>query len=98
MSDTPPFDPPYQKLSSEFAQAMLAHASGASKAPSASAPAKGAGQSGGAGKGDQFFLVVPFAEKDGAKALGARWDAAARKWYVPAGKDRDAFKQWWPAE
>lgn len=48
-------------------------------------------------KGSMFFLVVPFAEKDEAKGLGAKWDAAARKWYVPTGKDNDLFKRWWPA-
>lgn len=49
-------------------------------------------------KGSIFFLVVPFAEKDDAKGLGARWDAAARKWYVPLGKDLEAFKRWLPKE
>lgn len=28
-------------------------------------------------------LNVPFAEKDAAKALGARWDPRRRTWYVP---------------
>lgn len=40
------------------------------------------------------FLNVPFAQKDAAKALGARWDAANKKWFVPAGKDIAAFAQW----
>ena len=39
-------------------------------------------------------LNVPFAQKDAAKALGARWDAANKKWYVPAGKDITLFAQW----
>jgi len=26
---------------------------------------------------------VPYAEKDEAKALGARWDPQARRWYDP---------------
>jgi len=29
------------------------------------------------------YLDVPFAEKDKAKALGARWDPQARRWYDP---------------
>jgi hypothetical protein len=29
------------------------------------------------------WLDVPFADKDRAKALGARWDPAARSWYAP---------------
>ena len=40
------------------------------------------------------YLNVPFAQKDAVKALGARWDAANKKWYVPAGKDIALFAQW----
>ena len=40
------------------------------------------------------YLNVPFAEKDAAKALGARWDAANKKWYVPGDKDITLFAQW----
>jgi Domain of unknown function (DUF5710) len=29
------------------------------------------------------WLDVPYAEKDKAKALGARWDPEARRWYAP---------------
>jgi Domain of unknown function (DUF5710) len=29
------------------------------------------------------WLDVPFAEKDQAKAAGARWDQSARRWYAP---------------
>lgn len=38
-------------------------------------------------------LNVPFAEKDEAKALGARWDPARKCWYV---QDRDLgpFARW----
>lgn len=43
------------------------------------------------------FLDVPFKQKDEAKALGARWDAAARKWYVPDGMDPGPFSAWLPA-
>ena len=40
------------------------------------------------------YLNVPFAQKDAAKALGARWDAANKKWYVPGDKDIALFAQW----
>jgi hypothetical protein len=40
------------------------------------------------------YLNVPFAEKDEAKALGARWDAIKKKWFVPAGKDVALFAKW----
>ncbi|NJA08085.1 hypothetical protein HC024_20455 [Methylococcaceae bacterium WWC4] len=46
----------------------------------------------------KLYLNVPYAQKDAAKALGARWDAAAKKWYVPAGKDPAIFAQWTSAE
>jgi hypothetical protein len=32
---------------------------------------------------ERSWLDVPFAEKDEAKAAGARWDAAAKRWYAP---------------
>jgi Domain of unknown function (DUF5710) len=31
----------------------------------------------------RVWLDVPFAEKNQAKALGARWDPAIRRWYAP---------------
>ena len=40
------------------------------------------------------YLNVPYAQKDAAKALGARWDPANKKWYVPNGKDLALFAQW----
>lgn len=30
-----------------------------------------------------IYLNVPYAQKDQAKSLGARWDPIARKWYIP---------------
>ncbi|MFT5532159.1 MAG: hypothetical protein ACI8WM_002051 [Burkholderiaceae bacterium] len=43
-----------------------------------------------------IFLTVPFAEKDQAKALGARWNAAQKKWYVPDGANSGLFEKWHP--
>lgn len=40
------------------------------------------------------MLNVPFAEKEEAKQLGARWDAAKKKWYVPLGTDLEPFSRW----
>ncbi len=40
------------------------------------------------------YLIVPYAQKDAAKALGARWDPAQKKWYVPSNKDISLFAQW----
>jgi hypothetical protein len=45
---------------------------------------------------DRFYLNVPYAEKDEAKALGARWDAAKKKWYAPQGVEPGQFERWLP--
>lgn len=41
-------------------------------------------------------LKVPFAEKDQAKKLGARWDAGRKLWYVEGQADLAAFSRWSP--
>jgi hypothetical protein len=38
-------------------------------------------------------LVTPFAEKDAVKALGARWDAAKKSWYIVDIADLKPFKR-----
>jgi len=42
------------------------------------------------------FLTVPFKDKDAAKGLGARWDAAQRQWFVPEGRELAPFALWLP--
>lgn len=42
----------------------------------------------------KIYLNVPYAEKDQAKALGARWDAPNKKWYAPSGVDLAPFAKW----
>ena len=42
-------------------------------------------------------LKVPFAEKDEAKKLGARWDAARKLWYVEGKDDLAPFARWSPS-
>ena len=44
------------------------------------------------------YLIVPFKDKDAAKALGARWDAVQRQWFVPDGRDLTAFTLWLPPD
>ena len=39
-------------------------------------------------------LEVPFAEKDEAKRLGARWDLARKVWYVVNVEDLTPFSRW----
>jgi len=40
------------------------------------------------------YLNVPYAQKDAAKALGARWDPANKKWYVSGKDDINLFSAW----
>ena len=40
------------------------------------------------------FLKVPYAEKDDAKALGARWNQERKAWYVPDGVADAPFARW----
>jgi len=46
---------------------------------------------------DRTYLAVPYAEKDDAKQLGAKWDRQAKAWYVPADVELDAFAAWLPS-
>lgn len=42
-----------------------------------------------------LFLDVPYAEKDEAKALGARWNAKAKKWYTNVPREEyGKFAKW----
>jgi Domain of unknown function (DUF5710) len=41
-------------------------------------------------------LKTPFAEKDAAKALGARWDANQKVWYIVDVSDLTPFLRWIP--
>ncbi len=41
-------------------------------------------------------LVTPFAEKDTVKALGARWDATKKVWYITDVADLTPFERWIP--
>lgn len=44
----------------------------------------------------KLYMNVPFAQKDQAKALGARWDPGLKKWYIPNGLDSAPFEKWKP--
>ncbi len=46
---------------------------------------------------ERTYLTTSFKEKDQVKALGARWDSTASKWYVPEGKSLEPFAAWLPA-
>jgi len=101
MTSNPPFDPPYktstvrddgsvQWMEVRADGSMLETSAPAVAMPAADAPAPRPAQSGRA----VTVLNVPFAEKEEAKQLGARWDPKRRKWYVPAGVDAAPFARW----
>jgi hypothetical protein len=41
-------------------------------------------------------LKTPFAEKEAVKALGARWDAARKIWFITDIADLTPFMRWIP--
>jgi hypothetical protein len=41
-----------------------------------------------------MFLNVPYAEKDQARELGARWNPTRKRWYVPDGVAPEPFERW----
>jgi hypothetical protein len=43
---------------------------------------------------DRIYLDVPYAKKDQAKALGARWDPHRRQWWAPPDSPSGAFSRW----
>lgn len=47
-----------------------------------------------------FYLDCPYAKKDEAKALGAKWDAGVKKWYATGPKEEivEKFKEFYPEE
>ena len=45
---------------------------------------------------DRLYLDCPYADKDEAKALGARYDPDRREWYAPDAANTSAFARWIP--
>ena len=40
------------------------------------------------------YIFVPFADRDEAKELGAKWDKDKKQWFVPSGLDFTPFAKW----
>ncbi|MCL2029797.1 MAG: zincin-like metallopeptidase domain-containing protein [Deltaproteobacteria bacterium] len=47
---------------------------------------------------ERVWLKVPYAEKNKAKAAGAKWDGTAKLWFVPAGTNPEPLARWRPAQ
>lgn len=48
------------------------------------------------GQSRRIWLDVAFEEKEEAKAHGARWDPAVRRWYLPEGLPTGPVARWIP--
>jgi hypothetical protein len=44
----------------------------------------------------RYVLAVPYAEREVAKGVGARWDPVVRRWWVPATHDLRSVADWSP--
>src|SRR6516225_6281568 len=44
--------------------------------------------------GERTYLAVPYEERDQAKAIGARWDAVKKAWYVGPGVEPEKIAKW----
>ena len=44
----------------------------------------------------ETYLQTAYKDREKVKALGARWDAAQRQWFVPEGRDLAPFAPWLP--
>lgn len=45
---------------------------------------------------ERQYIAVPYAEKDEAKALGAKWDKLSQCWFIPKGVSAQGFEKWLP--
>ena len=45
-------------------------------------------------KNQRLYLNVPYRQKDEAKALGAKWDAEEKKWYIAKYIHTHDFDKW----
>lgn len=45
-----------------------------------------------------YVLEVPYAEKDNAKALGAKWNPGIKKWCFENAQDIERFGKWFQGE
>lgn len=44
----------------------------------------------------RIYLNVPFAEKEQAKGIGARWDGQRKAWWIDSTVDNSLFSKWLP--
>jgi len=64
------------------------------RAPAPSAPNNRAAYASAVAAEFRVYLTVPYAQKDMAKRLGARWDADRKAWYADNRKPLAPFRMW----
>jgi hypothetical protein len=42
----------------------------------------------------RIWLLVPYRDKEEAKAVGCRWDPKHKRWYAPLATPQDKLKRW----
>ncbi|WP_229204680.1 DUF5710 domain-containing protein [Duganella sp. CF458] len=105
MYDSVPFDPPYiLKINSQDGDRWVEVCKDGTEVPceaplhwslhSSEAAATSPSTSTTSKKPQFTVLNVPYAEKDEAKRLGAKWDPTRKKWYVPQGVSAEPFSRW----
>ncbi|MGW8393674.1 DUF5710 domain-containing protein [Pseudoduganella sp. HUAS MS19] len=105
MNESVPFDPPYViKLNSQDGDCWVEVREDGTAVPceapltwpllSTQTAAVSAPVSSNAKRPQGIVLNVPYAEKDEAKKLGAKWDPTRKKWYVPQGVNAEPFSRW----
>ena len=47
---------------------------------------------------EKRYVQIPYADKNEAKSLGARWDKEQKSWYIPAGTNAALFARWMQAK
>ena len=64
-----------------------------SESPS-SAAQKMRSSNGSANSTERYYIHCPYAEKEEAKSLGARWDPARKQWYYTSPDQAHLFRRW----
>lgn len=43
---------------------------------------------------ESVYVQIPYADREQAKMLGAKWDKEEKSWYIPPGVNQEPFRKW----
>ncbi|MCL5825204.1 DUF5710 domain-containing protein, partial [Neisseria meningitidis] len=43
---------------------------------------------------ERVYVQIPYADREQAKMLGAKWDKEEKSWYIPPGVNQEPFRKW----